>query len=144
MYHEGAPTSFSQIFRHVARKIGSLITLLVVSVFLLIFLVGLYTVVKSFVLLQPIRPDTIIIVISIVSAIIYPFIAFAQCGIVISDLSVSWSLPMVLWALKKDAFTVIALAVLFGLVSYLMAIAYISNMQGCANSVPFLIKDFVA
>ncbi len=51
---------------------------------------------------------------------------------------------MVFWALKKDAFTVIALAVLFGLISYLMAIAYISNLQECANSAPFSIKDLVA
>jgi hypothetical protein len=125
LYHEGAPTSFSQIVRQVTRKIGPLIILLLVSGFLLILLVGVYSVVRSFVLSQPIRPETSLVVVAIVGAIIYPLIGFAQCGIVISDLSVSSSLPMVFRALKKDAFTVIALVVLFGLASYLLARAYI-------------------
>jgi hypothetical protein len=68
--------------------------------------------------------DSIFILFRIASFIFYPFIAFAQCAIVISDLSVSSSLPMVFQALKKDAFTVIVLVVIFGVISYFLAVTY--------------------
>jgi len=124
LYHEGTPTSVAQIIGHGARKMGPLIALLVVSMLLSLLLGGVLWFVMKLLSPQVLRPDLIYLLFIIINAIIYPFIAFAQCAIVLSDLPLISSLPMVFRAVKKDALTVIALVAGFGLLSYILAISF--------------------
>jgi hypothetical protein len=52
---------------------------------------------------------------------------FAQRGIVISDLSVKSSLPIVFRVLRKDALTVLLIVIVFGLLRYFVNLTYLKT-----------------
>ncbi len=126
LHHKGTPTSVSQIIRHGARRMGPLIVVLVVTVLLTFLLVGVLGFVVRSLFPQMSRSDPLILIFisAITSAITYPFMAFAQCAIVISGLPLSSSLPMIFRAVKKDAFTVLTLVAAYGLLRYFIVITF--------------------
>ena len=117
---DGASASALQIIRHSARRINPLIVVLVITILLtLLIAVVLWPVMRSL-LPQVARPILLNLIYIIASSITYVFLVFAQCAIVISDLSLSSSLPVAFRILKKDALTVLVLAASFGLLRYLI------------------------
>jgi hypothetical protein len=127
LYYEGMPISISQVIRHGARRFWSLTGVyLITMLIILILAIILWFVVRS---LLPQLPRT-----SVLSRIFYiatitanMVMYFAQRGIVISDLSVKASLPIVFRVLRKDALTVLLIVIVFGLLRYFVNLTYLKT-----------------
>jgi hypothetical protein len=143
LYHVGTPTSASQIIRHGADRMGSLIALLVVSWVLYFLLAGVLWLVMKLLFPQITRPDLIYLLFIIVTAIVYPITTFAQCAIVLADLPLFSSLSMVFRALKKDAFTVIALVAVFGLLHYFIAVSFPITVANPLRIAGYLVASLI-
>ncbi|MGD0005352.1 MAG: hypothetical protein ABSE06_14110 [Anaerolineaceae bacterium] len=122
--YEGTPTSISQIIRHGAHRMGPLIVVLVINLLLMFILIVVLAIVARLLLQHVLSPDVAPPLLTIVSAITYAFTAFAQCAIVISDLPLRSSLPMVFRVIKKEPLTILTLVTLVGVLSYFIGILF--------------------
>lgn len=120
LHYEGTPTSISQVIRHGARRFWSLVGVYSITIILtLLFLILLWLLWFLARLLFPQIPRPEMWFFVFLSGAIANILGgFAQRGIVISDLSVKASLPIVFQVLRKDAFTVLTLATVFGGLRY--------------------------
>ena len=124
LQQEGITTSASQVIKHVARRLGLLIVVLVIYILLYIMLFGVIRFAATLLLSQVPIGDMRIPILTISTVIAYPFMVFAQCAILISDLPLKSSLPMVFRVLKKDTFTILALVTIFGVLRYFFSVIY--------------------
>jgi hypothetical protein len=136
LHNEGTLASVSQVIRQVARKLGSLIAVFLISVLLMLLIAGILVVVARILLQHVLGPEMILPLYTIDAAIAYPFFVFAQCALVISDLPLRSSLTMAFRVLRKDAFTILVMMILFVVLHYFMSNAYstiASNAVGIAG-----------
>ena len=122
LQQEGVPTSISQIIKHGARRFGLLLVVLIISTLLYYILLGVIRLTARLLLSQVPVGDMQVAIITISSAIIYPFIVFAQCAIVISDLRIKSSLSMVFRVLNNYTITILTSVAVFGILRYFIAI----------------------
>jgi hypothetical protein len=118
--YEHIPSSISQIIRYSLSRIGPLLAAMGLYTLFYFFLAfGIWSVMKF------IFPQMSLIVTTyIIGFIITPFMSFAFCAIVISNLSLGSSIFIGFRAIKKDALSVFTLSILFGLLGYSLIVSH--------------------
>ena len=143
LYHEGSHASISQIIRHGAGRMSSLIVVMVIGSLLMLGIAGTLWFVARSLLPQPLRPEVMVLVSWIATAIANAFITFAQRGIVISDLKLGASLSIVFQVLRNAALTVVSIVVVFGFLSYFVRILFNRSADSPAQLAGYLIAFLI-
>jgi hypothetical protein len=143
LHHEGTPTTISQVIRHGTLRMGPLIVVWVATWLLMAILYAVLVIVAKMLLQQVISPAVTIPVAAIANAIAYAFMTFALCAIVISYLPLRSSLLMVFRALQKDAFTILIIVILFGVLRYFISINFQIMGVNSARIAAVMLADLI-
>jgi len=124
LHHEGSHTSISQIIRYSADRMSPLIVVMLAGLMLFYGIAIPLWNLARLLLPQPPRPEVMVLINIISMLIASTLMAFAQCGIVISDIKLGVSLPMVFRVLRNAALTVVTIVAVFIFLRYFVSILF--------------------